>query len=153
MSANLASATDEAGSIPVGDGDVPRVAPKDFLKDARRKLAEDPSIAAQWAPYEIERLDFEVSRLRREVTELRQKNETLSTQFNDERVELERLRGEKAISKRNEILSTLIIAAGSAGISVATIYWSTAAVEVFARAVFAISILATAGGIVLRKWS
>lgn len=114
---SAASATDEAGSVPVAEGDIPREPPQDFLKDARRKLAQDPAVAAQWSPYEIERLDFEVSRLRREVADLRQKNESLSEKYSDEKVELERLRGEGKISKRNEILSTLIIAAGRPGLA------------------------------------
>jgi hypothetical protein len=153
MTGKVAIATDEAGAIPVGDDDIPREPPQDFLKDARRRLAQDPAIAAQWAPYEIERLDFEVSRLRKELTELRRKNEFLSEQNADGRVDLEKLRGASAISKRNEILYTVLTSGGSAGVTVATVYWSTPVVEPFAKAVFAISLLAIAAGLLLRKWN
>lgn len=157
MTGRAASATDETGAVltpPVEHG-VQKASPRDFLDDTRRKLTQDEAASAagiQWFQYEIERLDSEGKGLKADLSELLRKNEALTEDYNNKRVELEALRGSSAASKQNEILSTLIISAGTAGISVASIYLVDPHTEMFAKTVLGVSILLVAAGIFLRKW-
>lgn len=147
--------TDETGATPQQNGDIAKSDPRGFLDETRRKLTLEEAASAagiQWFQYEIGRLDRETSRANAEISRLRGKNEDLIEKYNDKRVEVETLKGQAARSKKNEILSTLVIAAGSAGLGAAPSFFGVAEARTFAIIAMIISAMLVVSGIVLRMW-
>jgi hypothetical protein len=150
------SATEEAGAIPTADaGAEVKEPPRGFLKAARKDLTpEEASSPAgvRWLQYEAERLDQECDRMRGELEDLREQHNTVSLQYSEARLEIERLRGAKNVAVRNEILATLSLAAGSAGLSVTPAYLSIPSTFQFALVTLVVSAVLFLGGIFLRIW-
>jgi hypothetical protein len=133
-SAASASATEETGATPIaseGEGlGKAKESPRSFLQSARRNLtpeeAQSPA-GVRWLTHEVERLDQECAAQRADITDLRSQCDHLKDQFNDKRVELETVKAASNISTRNEMLSALSLAGGSAGLGACTGFLSTPA--------------------------
>jgi hypothetical protein len=159
VASKSSSVTEEAGSVPVAVGAAATAEPKEaargFLKAARKDLTPEEAgspAGLRWLQYEAERLDQECGDRRQGMAELQVERESLLARYNDQRVELEKLQGGRRASIRNEILSNLCLAAGSAGLGVTPSYLSIADAAQLAEAGLAISGVLFVGGILLRMW-
>lgn len=147
--------TDESGATPVPVAEATKSDGREFLASTQRRLTLEEAASAagiQWFQYEIRRLDRETDRLQTDLSTQREKYDSLTTQFTDKRVEFEALKGSATASKRNEILSTLTIAAGSAGIGAVPGYLEVPAAHELAVMGLGVSAVLVVAGIVLRMW-
>lgn len=156
MATREASATEETGAIPVDEGPgVAKESGRDFLRAARKDLTpEEASSPAglRWLQYEAERLDDECQITRRQNETLRAENKMLSESHHSSLIEVEKLRGAGRVSIRNEILSTLCIGGGGAGLGVMPSYLSVSGAASLAETGMVISGVLFIGGIILRMW-
>ena len=158
MAANKPSVTEEAGAVPViadTAGAEVKEAARGFLKAARKDLTQEEAASPaglRWLQYEAERLDQECGATRREMRDLRQAYDALITQYTEARIAIEKLGGAKRVSVRNEILSTLCIGAGGAGLGVTPGYFTIADAADLAHVGLVISAVLFIGGITVRMW-
>src|ERR1043166_3189415 len=87
--------SDEAGSTPVAESrDLVSPPGRGFVKRRDLTLEEAASVAGiRWLQYDADRLDTECTSLREEVAELRSKVWDLTTQYHDNRGEVEAPKG------------------------------------------------------------
>lgn len=158
MSLSLA-ATEETGASPIGtfgaEASEEKDQPRGFLKAARKDLTAEQAgseAGVRWLQYEAERLEKECSATRSEIAGVRRDYKEISEKYNDQRVEMETLKGKQGIAKKNEILSTLSLGVGCAGLGVAPTYLSVPAVAGMAYSMMVICAVLVVGSIVCRMW-
>ena len=126
-----------------------------FLKAARKDLTPEEAASTaglRWLQYEAERLDQDCASLKTEMRELRHAHDALLSQYNDGRVEIERLTGLNRVKIRNEILSTLCIGAGGAGLGASPSLFIIPDATKFGQVGLVISGVLFMSGVILRIW-
>jgi hypothetical protein len=154
-----ASATEETGATPVafeaeGLGRA-KESPRSFLQSARRNLTQEEAqspAGVRWLTHEVERLDQECAAQRSEITDLRGQCDRLKDQYSDKRVEVETVKAASNTSTRNEALSALCLAGGSAGLGACTGFIATPGATGLAITGTIISAVLIVGSIGLRAW-
>jgi hypothetical protein len=117
VATGLTGPTDERGALPVVTGGEAKEAGRSFLEVARRGLTEEElsgPAARRFLLYEVERLD-----------QLCAKNESFVQKYHDQRVTIASLTEGARTSRWIEILSSICLAIGSAGLG-ATVSFLTA---------------------------
>lgn len=156
MTQHPVSITDERGAIPVmpdaGVGEA-KDSGRAFLRPAGRDLTSEEAATpagVRWLLYEADRLEKENRSQQRELDDLKKKYDDLTTRYHDNRVSYERAIAKGNISVQNEILSSLALAGGSAGLSLCTSYFAVSGAFAFALAGTIVSAVLFVGSIVFR---
>jgi len=152
------SPTEDTGATPLsaepGTVEV-KESPRGFLRAARKDLTQEEASSpagVRWLQYDAERLEQERATLGEELRRVNDAYVKLQAEYVDSRIELEKLRGENTKLSRNDVLSTLCIGAGGAGLGAAPGYFEIATASHLAYVGATISGVLLLGGIVLRKW-
>lgn len=140
------SATEESGSIALPPGTIveSKEPTRAFLQSGRRNLKEeelDSPAVRRFLIAEIERLDQACS----DSKEFEQK-------YHEQRVEIASLTEGSKRSVSREVLSTICISVGFAGLGAAPNYLWVAGVERFVWIVIGLAVVLIAGGIVTKAW-
>jgi hypothetical protein len=142
------SATEDVGSTPttfIGVGKAPeeKEPARGFLQPSRRALSEEElstPAARRFLIAEIERLDQECQ----ESKEFQK--------YHDQRVTIAALEVVVRASRWNEILSSICLAIGSAGLGAAPSYVTIPSLAAFGWIIFGLSTVLVAGGVASRIW-
>jgi hypothetical protein len=151
----VSSATEETGAVPVPVVTQAKEGGRPFIAAARRDLSEREAASpagVRWLAYDVERLDRECLETRQELQELRRRNDALTSELSDKKVELERERSKSSTSAQNDILTYLCATAGSVGLGACASFWTVPEAAALAQIGMVVSALVVLGGIVLRVW-
>jgi hypothetical protein len=143
---NPSSPTDETGSVALAEIGAAQAkeSARAFLQSGRRNLKEeelDSPAVRRFLLAEIERLDL-----------LCADNQTYVQEYHDQRVEIATLKegGRKSVSR--EVLSTVCLSVGFAGLGASPNYLVVAGAERFVWIVIGLSVVLVLSGILSKVW-
>ena len=148
MAAGQPSATEEAGSTPLSSAAVAaadaKETPRSFLSVARRNLTDEElaaPAARRFLIAEIERLD-----------QICTENQVIVTEYHEQRVTIAKLQETTKPARWIEILSSICLAIGSAGLGAAPSYFSIPSATSVGVVVVALSAILLVAGIAPKVW-
>jgi hypothetical protein len=159
VAATQSSPTEDTGATPLPTQPAAaevKESPRSFLRAARKDLTEEEASSpagVRWLQYDTERLEEERAALNAELKETKEEYTKLQEIYFESRIELEKLRGQNLKLSRNDVLSTLCIGAGGAGLGAVPGYFEVSGAQHLAYVGAVISAVLLLGGIALRKWS
>lgn len=148
MVAGVSSATEETGSTPLSSAAAAvsdtKETPRSFLNVARRNLTDEElaaPAARRFLIAEIERLD-----------QLCMEHEPIISSFHEQRVLIAELQATARPARWVEILSSICLAVGSAGLGAAPSYFSIPSAKPVGLVVVCLSTILVVGGIAPKVW-